>query len=89
LEAAGIATNRNVVPRDADTPGNVSGLRLGTCAIAYRGMGPAEMDRLAGLIDQVLRDPDSENARDRVGQDVQALCRQFPVYAGPKSKSGS
>lgn len=85
LEAAGIATNRNVVPRDADTPGSVSGLRLGTCAVACRGMGPAEMDRLAGLIDQVLRDPDSENTRNRVGQDVQALCRQFPVYAGSKS----
>jgi len=81
LESAGIVANRNVVPGDADEPGKVSGLRLGTCAIAYRGMGPAEVDRIAGLMDQILRNPDSEHIRNQVRNAVQALCRQFPVYA--------
>lgn len=87
LEAAGLVANRNVVPRDADTPGMVSGLRLGTSAMAYRGMGTVEVERLAVWMDQILRDPDNAHTRDHVRHDVQTLCRQFPVYA--HSKSGS
>ena len=80
LEAAGLVANRNVVPGDAARPGKVSGLRLGTCAMAYRGMGEAEVARLAGWMDAILRHPADESTRSRVRDEVRELCREFPVY---------
>jgi glycine hydroxymethyltransferase len=49
LESVGILANRNVIPRDADSPGRVSGLRLGTPVPAARGMGPEEMRTAVAL----------------------------------------
>ena len=83
LESVGIVLNRNVVPTDADTPGAVSGLRLGTAAIAGRGMGTAEVDRIAELMDEALRNADDEAVLNRIRLKVRELCAQFPVYGGP------
>ena len=55
LEAAGILTNRNVIPFDPGTPDRPSGLRLGTTSVSQRGMRPADMPELARTIDTVLR----------------------------------
>src|SRR6185295_19104125 len=55
LEEAGILANRNVIPFEPGTPDRPSGLRLGTTAVAQRGMRAAEMPELAGLIDATLR----------------------------------
>jgi glycine hydroxymethyltransferase len=57
LEDAGILTNRNVIPFDPGTPDRPSGIRLGTTSTAQRGMGGPDMRLIAGLIDEVLRDP--------------------------------
>jgi glycine hydroxymethyltransferase len=51
---AGIVTNRNAVPRDPNGAWYTSGIRLGTPALTTRGLGVAEMDEIAGLIDTVL-----------------------------------
>jgi glycine hydroxymethyltransferase len=75
LEAAGILTNRNVIPFDPGTPDRPSGLRLGTTATAQRGMGPAEMLEIAALIDTALRVGDPASLRNR----VQALAAGFPA----------
>ncbi|MFI6446923.1 glycine hydroxymethyltransferase [Kitasatospora sp. NPDC050543] len=52
---AGIVTNRNAVPQDPNGAWYTSGVRLGTPALTTRGLGAAEMDEIAGLIDSVLR----------------------------------
>ncbi|MFD7920301.1 glycine hydroxymethyltransferase [Streptomyces sp. NPDC059740] len=52
---AGIVTNRNAVPRDPNGAWYTSGVRLGTPALTTRGLGGAEMDEIAELIDTVLR----------------------------------
>lgn len=83
LESVGIVLNRNVVPTDADTPGSVSGLRLGTAAIAGRGMGKAEVDRIAALMDEALRNADNDAVLNSIKPKVLELCAQFPVYRGP------
>lgn len=80
LESIGIITNRNVIPRDAENPGTVSGLRLGTAAISTRGMGTAEVREIAELIDGALINAGRVKVLDKVAQKVNKLCRKFPVY---------
>jgi glycine hydroxymethyltransferase len=81
LESVGIITNRNVIPRDADHPGKISGIRLGTSALAARGMGPAEMGPIADLIDHALVNSADKDALADIAGKVAALAGEFPVYA--------
>jgi glycine hydroxymethyltransferase len=55
LLEAGIVTNRNSIPADPNGPWYTSGVRLGTPALTTLGVGPAEMDEIAGLIVEVLQ----------------------------------
>ena len=77
LEAAGILTNRNVIPFDPGTPDRPSGLRLGTTSCAQRGMGEPEMREIAGLIDEVMRG--GSDAAATVLPRAEALARRFPM----------
>ncbi len=81
LESVGIITNRNVIPRDAENPGTISGIRLGTAAVSTRGMGTAEMKEIAKLIDGALINANKKKLLDQVAQKGAELCRKFPVYA--------
>ena len=54
LDAAGIVANRNSVPNETGSPMNPSGLRFGTPVLTTRGMKEAEMDLVAGWIDEVI-----------------------------------
>ncbi len=56
LEVAGIVTNKNSVPHDANPPFYPSGVRLGTPAITTRGMGEKEMVVIAKWIAEVIRE---------------------------------
>jgi glycine hydroxymethyltransferase len=51
---SGIVTNRNAIPRDPNGAWYTSGVRIGTPALTSRGFGPAEFDRVAELIVDVL-----------------------------------
>jgi glycine hydroxymethyltransferase len=82
LERAGITTNKNMVPFDPRKPMVTSGLRVGTPAVTTRGMREAEMARIADLIGRVLERPDDAEERDAVRAEVEALCRDFPLYPG-------
>ena len=81
LESVGIIANRNVIPRDACDPGRVSGVRLGTAALAARGMGESEMVTVAGLIDSALMNRDDSGQLEKISQSVLSLCRAYPVYS--------
>ncbi|RLB39145.1 MAG: serine hydroxymethyltransferase [Deltaproteobacteria bacterium] len=80
LESVGIITNKNVIPRDADNPGSVSGIRLGTAAISTRGMGEAEVSQIAELIDSALVNFNRKEVLDQVAKNVSEMCKAFPVY---------
>ncbi len=79
LEQVGIILNRNVVPADAGHPGRVSGIRLGTGAMAARGMGATEARLLVDWMDKILRDPENTAVADDVREQVRGLCSRFPL----------
>jgi len=78
LDRAGIVGNYNSVPFDPRKPFDPSGLRIGTPAVTSRGMGRAEMEKLATWIDRVVTSPtDAEIAK--VAAEVKDLCARFPA----------
>jgi len=79
LDRAGITVNKNTVPDDPQSPFVTSGIRLGTPALTTRGMGKAEMRRVAELIDTVLTSPDDVTVQ-RVKHEVGELSSAFPLY---------
>jgi glycine hydroxymethyltransferase len=85
LDKAGITVNKNTVPRETQSPFVTSGIRLGTPALTTRGMGTAEMERVAELIDEVLQAPEDPATHARVREKVRALTAEFPLYPGVKA----
>ena len=79
LDRAGIVANYNAVPFDPRKPFDPSGLRIGTPAVTSRGMGKAEMQRLAGWIDQIVASPTDEALQKRVAAEVREVCTKFPA----------
>jgi glycine hydroxymethyltransferase len=80
LEAATITVNKNTIPFDTNKPFVTSGIRLGTPALTTRGMGEEEMRQVARMIALVLHDPQSEEVRKKVQQQVSELTHLFPLY---------
>ena len=79
LEKAGIVCNANSVPFDPRTPFDPSGIRIGTPALTSRGMGSAEMKRLADWINLVVNASDDDAALEKTRIQVSQLCSQFPA----------
>jgi len=79
LGRCGIHVNKNTVPGDQRSPFVTSGLRIGTPALTTRGMGEAEMGRIAELIDLILGASD-DTVLSRASGAVRALAESFPLY---------
>ena len=77
---AGIITNKNGVPQDPRGPRVTSGLRLGAPAATTRGMGTAEMQRIAAWIDEVLASGGDNATIEKVRSEVRDLCEAFPLH---------
>ena len=80
LGRAGITVNKNAIPFDQNPPMVASGIRIGTPAVTTRGLREAEMDTVGGLIARVLASPDDDGVAAMVKQEIEALCRKFPLY---------
>ncbi|WP_442916199.1 serine hydroxymethyltransferase [Leucobacter sp. M11] len=79
LHAVGITVNRNSVPFDPRPPMTTSGLRIGTPALATRGLGDAEFTEVADIIAETLK-PGADVAA--LAARVTAVARAFPLYPG-------
>jgi len=82
LDRAGITVNKNLIPFDKKSPAVTSGIRLGTPAVATRGMREGEMRLIAGFIDEVLCDTKDKKAISGVKKKVAVLTKKFPLYRG-------
>jgi glycine hydroxymethyltransferase len=80
LGRAGITVNKNAIPFDQQPPMVASGIRLGTPAVTTRGMREPAMDEIASLMTRVLAAPDDASIAGHVREDVERLCRQYPLY---------
>jgi len=74
LEQSGIVVNRNTVPGETRSPLVTSGIRIGLAAMATRGVAESDMPQLAEMIDNVLREKDSEKTKERV-RDLALRCK--------------
>jgi glycine hydroxymethyltransferase len=82
LGKAHITVNKNAVPNDPRSPFVTSGLRIGTPAVTTRGFAESECRDLAGWMCDVLDNLEDQTVNDGVREQVEALCKRFPVYAG-------
>ncbi len=79
LDLAGITVNKNAIPYDDKPPTVTSGIRLGTPIVTSRKMKETEMAVIAGLISQVI-DNAGKPEIESVKEEVETLCRKYPVY---------
>ena len=79
LHQVGITVNRNAVPFDPRPPMVTSGLRIGTPALATRGLDAAAFTEVADIIAETLK-PGADLAalRERVAK----VAKDFPLYEG-------
>ena len=72
--------NKNAVPNDPQKPFITSGIRIGSPAMTTRGMDELEAEQIANLMCDVLDAHEDEGVISRVAEEVQKLCKKYPVY---------
>ena len=78
LDEVHITANKNTIPNDPQSPFVTSGVRLGSPAVTTRGFKEAEMGMVAKWINLAINDFDAN--KDKISEEVQALCAKFPIY---------
>lgn len=78
LDEVYITVNKNAIPNDPEKPFVTSGIRVGTPAVTSRGLGVAEMDKIAEFM--YLTATDFENKADAIREGVTEICNKYPLY---------
>ncbi len=81
LDEIGITCNKNTIPFEEKSPFVTSGIRIGTAAVTTRGMGLAEMDKIAELIEMTVKNSTDEHVLDEAREQVAELTARFPLYS--------
>src|SRR3954452_8657634 len=79
LHDIGITVNRNAVPFDPRPPMVTSGLRVGTSALATRGLQADDFREVGDIIATALT-PAFEAKRDELAERVGAIAERYPLY---------
>jgi glycine hydroxymethyltransferase len=80
LDEIGVTCNKNAVPFDDKSPLITSGIRLGTPALTTRGMKEKDMEIIAGIINDVISNPESEDVKKDVIKRIDDLSSEYPLY---------
>jgi glycine hydroxymethyltransferase len=80
LHAIGITVNRNAVPFDPRPPAVSSGLRIGTPALATRGLQVEDFREVGEIIATALT-PEFEARRGELADRAAQIAERFPLYA--------
>ena len=79
LHEIDITVNRNAVPFDPRPPMVSSGLRIGTPALATRGLQVEDFSEIGSIIAAALQ-PDFEQRRDELSERTRAIAERYPLY---------
>ncbi len=79
LHAIGITVNRNAVPFDPRPPMVTSGLRVGTAALATRGLQVDDFAEIGDIMATALT-PAYDAKRDELAERVSAIADRYPLY---------
>ncbi|HZU40631.1 MAG TPA: serine hydroxymethyltransferase [Solirubrobacteraceae bacterium] len=82
LHSIGITVNRNAVPFDPRPPAVSSGLRIGTPALATRGLQVEDFVEVGRILAEALAAPDFEARRGELAERSAAIAERYPLYAG-------
>jgi glycine hydroxymethyltransferase len=81
LHEIGITINRNAVPFDPRPPMNPSGVRIGTPALATRGLQREDFEEVSDVIVAAIVG-DFERRREELAGRVRAIVERYPLYEG-------
>jgi glycine hydroxymethyltransferase len=79
LHEIGITVNRNAVPFDPRPPMEASGLRIGTPALATRGLQEEDFVEVGKILASALT-PDYEARADELAERVKTIVERYPLY---------
>ncbi len=79
LHEIGVTVNRNAVPFDPRPPMEASGLRIGTPALATRGLQVEDFTEVGQIVATALT-PEFESRREELAERVQAVVARYPLY---------
>jgi glycine hydroxymethyltransferase len=80
LVKAHITANKNMVPFDDKSPFVTSGIRIGTPAITTRGLVESDMESIVSFIDEVIKNPESENNLKSIRGEVISMMTNRPLF---------
>jgi glycine hydroxymethyltransferase len=80
LAAVGITVNRNAVPFDPRPPMVSSGLRIGTPALATRGLQADDFSEVGRLIAETLTADDFDAHQAELAERAAAVAERYPLY---------
>jgi glycine hydroxymethyltransferase len=80
LAEIGITVNRNAVPFDPRPPAVSSGLRIGTPALATRGLQVEDFREIGRVIGEALTGAFGDDKRAELSERTRALAERYPLY---------
>jgi glycine hydroxymethyltransferase len=80
LHDIGITVNRNAVPNDPRPPAVSSGLRVGTPALATRGLQVDDFREIGRIMGEALTQEWTDGRRSDLSERVRAFAERYPLY---------
>jgi glycine hydroxymethyltransferase len=81
LASVGITVNRNAVPFDPRPPAVSSGLRIGTPALATRGLGLDDFIEVGAIIAEALVSDEFKRRQSEFAERAAAIADRYPLYS--------